>query len=125
MLNKKTSNILSILVMLWVGAVALLFMWKHSLLPASYGAPIAWAFLVAMFFMPMLVVYVNSRTPKDELTLLDQILQFVFHLSWLGLGLIFVFANGNSSLLNSVLSFSLVLVALILLKSFVAPRPKK
>lgn len=111
--------------MLWVGAVALLFMWKHSLFPASYGAPISWAFLVAMFFMPMLVVYVNSRTPKSELTLLDQILQFVFHLSWLGLGLVFIFANGNASLLNSVLSFALVLAFAILVKSIFGSKPKK
>lgn len=116
---------LSVLVMLWVGAVALLFMWKHSLFPASYGAPISWAFLIAMFFMPILVVYVNSRNSKSELTLLDQIFQFVFHLSWLGLGLVFVFANGNSSLLNSVLSFALVLVLAILLKSIFSPKVKK
>lgn len=112
--------------MLWVGAITLLFLWKNELLVGlGYGAPIAWAFLVALFFMPMLVVYVNSRTPKDELTLVDQILQFAFHLSWLGLGLIFVFANGNSSLLNSVLSFSLVLVTVILLKSVLTAKAKK
>ena len=117
MLSKKASNTFAVLVMFWTGVITLLYMVQKHLLPTSYGAPLAWAFLVAMFFIPVLVVYVNKRNQVTELSLVDQILQLAFYASWLGLGFVFVFAHGDSSLLNSILSAALVLIAIILLKA--------
>jgi hypothetical protein len=117
MFTKKISNATSFAAMLWVGAVTILFMiQQHQLFASTYGSPTVMAFLVAMFFVPMLVVYANSRT-KNELNLLDQVLQLVFNIVWIGLGLIFIFANGNSSLLNSTLSFALLLVFIVVIKA--------
>jgi hypothetical protein len=121
MITKKISAVVSITVTLWVGAVVLLFMWGHGLLVgAGYGAPTVWAVLIGLFFLPLLAPYMNRTYQGERLSLLNSILQLAFYGSWVGLGLVFMLANGNSSLLNSTLSVALILALVILLKGLAA-----
>ena len=117
MITKKISAVVSVTVTLWVGAVVLLFMWGHGfLVGAGYGAPTMWAVLGGLFFLPLLAPYMNRAYRGEGLSLLNSILQLAFYGSWVGIGLAFMLANGNSSLLNSTLSVALILALVILLK---------
>ncbi|WP_131786586.1 hypothetical protein [Protofrankia symbiont of Coriaria ruscifolia] len=117
MITKKISTIVSLVATLWVGAVVLLFMWRHGLLAQTgYGAPTMWAVLIGLFFLPLLAPYMNRAYPGEKLSLVNSILQLAFYGSWTALGLVFMLTDGNSSLLNGVLSVALILALAILLK---------
>jgi hypothetical protein len=125
--NKKTSNSLGVMVMLWTFSIV-----SITTLRLSGGAVIADPATMGAWFgeisagslVPLLVIYANKRQKTDVLPLLDQVLQLLFYVTWVALGLCFIFNEGSPFLLIFAGAL-VVLVAIILRAIFVESKKAK
>jgi hypothetical protein len=113
-LNKKTSNILSVLVALWTLTLIAVSIFRS----ASEGAVIdllgaGVAGLAGL--TPLLLIFVNSRRQTLQISFLDQALQVVFFILWLALGLSFSLEGGLTTVF--ILVAALLLLLIIVSKS--------
>ena len=112
MLNKKTSNVVSLLVLGWVAIlVAIFFVQRVGFL--DINAAILWYTEIGVtLLLPLLIILANSRNRNPQLSKVDLTLQLLFYAVWIALGLTFAFTENGSFLFVLVVALFLLFVIL-------------
>lgn len=124
MLDKKTSNVLSLLALGWVAALVILFYVQRQIGFIDANAALLWHTEMGVtLLLPLLVIFANSRNEASHLPRVDQALQLLFYAAWIVLGLTFAFTENGSYLF--ALAVALLLLFAVLIKAVFGKKPAK